>query len=263
MNHICAITGASSGIGQACALVMAEKGCSLVLAGRNLSRLEETASKCREFGVPVEFVAGDVADPKLAESLFEKVGQLFDSGEVQPGLGLEDLTDQKIVLEKHAKGVTPKVSAIFAAGTAGFGDTLELPDLVWSETIAANLTGLFFSCREAIRFMKERGGGRIVNVLSVSSKTPFPKGAAYVASKFGGLGLTHSLSLEFRKQGIQFSAFMPGSVDTPLWDELEWTPERADMLSSKDVASAIADVVLSSAGGVFDEVVFMPQKGFL
>lgn len=263
MNHICAITGASSGIGKACALLMAERGCSLVLSGRNLSRLEETAKKCREFGVAVEFVAGDVADPALAEAIFLKVLQFYDSEDVQPGLGFEDLTDHKTVLSNSRKNSAPTLSAIFAAGNFGTGNTLELPDLVWNETISANLTGLFFSCREAIRIMKENGGGRIVNVLSISAKQPFAGGAAYVASKFGGLGLTHSLALEYRKQGIQFTAFMPGSVDTPIWDSIEWTPERADMLSSLDVAKAIVNIILSPANGVFDEVVYMPKKGFL
>ncbi len=263
MNHICTITGASSGIGKACAVSMARRGCSLVLSGRNLTRLEETASKCREFGVAVDIVGGSISDPQVAIELFDKTKGFFDSHDFQPGLGMENLTHQQFAFGEQKETVSPDLSAIFAAGIAATGETLVLPDSIWDETISTNLSGLFFSCREAIRFMLERGGGKIVNVLSISSKTPFPKGAAYVASKFGGLGLSHSLAQEFRSKGIQITAFMPGSVDTPLWDQMEWTPERADMLTADDVAAAIENVIFSGSHGVYDEVVYMPKKGFL
>jgi hypothetical protein len=68
---------------------------------------------------------------------------------------------------------------------------------------------------------------------------------------------------EYRAANIFLTAFVPGSVDTPLWDGMDWMPEKADMLAAKDVASVIADIVTSSLSGVFDEVVFMPNKGVL
>ncbi len=240
MRRVCVVTGASSGIGRATAIELAERGVSLVLAGRHEGRLEDTAGACRGFGVEARAVAGDIAKSEFCNRLF---------------------TSAKDLAQSH--GDATQIVAVFAAGTAAFGPTADFPDLAWDNMIEANLTGLFFCCRAAVRAMLEIGGGRIVNVISIAAKQPFPQAAAYVASKQGALGLTHSMANEYRAENIFLTAFVPGSVDTPLWNGMDWTPERTDMLSAKDVASAIADIVTSTLSGVFDEVVFMPNKGIL
>lgn len=231
---ICVVTGASSGIGRAVASSLAQRGASLVLSGRDTSRLEEARNLC--VGVDTVALAGDVTSSAYTARLFELASEL---------------------------GPNDKLAAVFAAGVAHGGDTLQLPEQVWHESIAANLTGLFFCCRSAIFAMLMRGGGHIVNVLSIASTTPFPQSAAYVASKHGALGLTRSLATEFRARNIQLTAFMPGSTDTELWEGTAWSPPKDKMLSAADVGDAIADLVVSERKGYVDEVLYMPPKGIL
>lgn len=262
MSRICVVTGASSGIGKAAAIELASRGCALVLGGRNLERLEETASRCRGLGVVVETAAGDVAMAGYAPLLFGKMARLWESGGEMPGVGAS-ISHAVTQLGASKPRIRPQLSAVFAAGSAYFGPTLELPDSTWQETVETNLTGLFYCCREAARCLAARGGGRIVNVLSIAAVHPFPQSAAYVASKYGGLGLTRSLSAEFRKDRVNFTAFLPGSVDTPLWDRAGTTLDRSKMLAAEDVARAIADIVCSDDLGAFDEVHYMPPEGIL
>ncbi len=262
MSRICVVTGASSGIGRAVSIELAGRGCTLVLGGRNLERLDETAAKCRGLGVVVETAAGDVSTLGHATLLFDKAIRLWESGGEMPGLGA---SISHVITEIGASTprARPRLAAVFAAGSAYFGPTLELPDDTWAETVGTNLTGLFYCCREAARSMAGRGGGRIVNVLSMAAVHPFPQSAAYVATKYGGLGLTRSLSSEFRKDHVHFTAFLPGSVDTPLWDRTGTSLDRSKMLAAEDVARAIADIVCSDDLGAFDEVHYMPPEGIL
>ncbi|MGI8923973.1 MAG: SDR family oxidoreductase [Fimbriimonadales bacterium] len=231
---VCVVTGASSGIGRAAASSLAQRGVCLVLSGRDAGRLEDARKICT--GVQTVALAGDVTSPRHTERLFEIAAELRPSD---------------------------KLAAVFAAGVAHSGDTLQLPEEIWHESIAANLTGLFLCCRSAISSMLVRGGGRVVNVLSIASKTAFPQSAAYVASKQGALGLTRSLAAEFRARNIQLTAFMPGSTDTELWEGKVWSPPKGDMLSAADVGDAIAEVVVSERKGYMDEVLYLPPKGIL
>ena len=222
------ITGASSGIGAATALALHARDVGLVLSGRNEGRLAAVAGKCGG----ARYVVGDVEDPSLAEMLF---------AELPPG----------------------PVGAVFAAGNAKFGPTTEFSSEDWNNILTSNLTGLFHCCRAAIVTMLPRGGGKIINVLSLASTNPMPEAAAYVAAKAGGLALTRSLQNEYRKQGIELTAFMPGSTATELWSNQSFKPDEKDMIAPEDVGKAIADILLSDSTGAFDEVSFMPKKGFL
>ena len=222
------VTGASSGIGKATALELHARGAALVLSGRNEQRLSEVAQQAGNS----RNIRGDVSSPEICSKLFATIPE-------------------------------GPLAAVFAAGNAEFGPTLDFTREQWQASIDANLTGLFNCCQAAIKAMLPRGGGKIVAVLSIAAKYAFPQSAAYVASKTGALGLIHSLQSEFRAQGIALTAFMPGSTDTELWDRQGWSPDRSDMISPQDVARAIADIVLTDSSGVFDEVVFMPKKGIL
>src|SRR5438874_1475508 len=143
----CVVTGASSGIGRAAAESLAARGARLLLCGRSEERLRETLSKCSG----AEIFVGDVSDSKVVASLFVGASALSQG---------DDL------------------AAVFAAGVAHFGDSLSLREGAWHESISANLTSLFLCCREAIGVMVSRGGGHIVNVLSIAAKHPFPQAAA-------------------------------------------------------------------------------------
>jgi short-subunit dehydrogenase len=199
-----------------------------VLSGRNEGRLAEISEQCNQ----ARWVSGDVSDPEVAQKLFDALPE-------------------------------GRIGAVFAAGVAEFGNTVTFENHKWREAIDSNLNALYFCCKSAVSAMLVKGGGRIVNVLSIASLHPFPQSAAYVASKAGALGLTRSLQAEFRSQGIDITAFIPGSTATELWDKQQWSPNPADMIEPDDVARAIVDVLLSESSGVFDEVVYMPKRGIL
>lgn len=211
---------------------LARRGVHVVLTGRNEERLEQLSRACWEEGGEAETIAGDVADERLLRGAFA---------------GLPE----------------GPIGAVFAAGFARFGDTLSLDDEVWGETIRTNLTALYRGNKVAIEAMLSRGGGRIVNVLSIASRVAFPGSAAYVASKYGALGLTRSLSAEFRSRGIEIIAFMPGSTDTELWDKQDSSPDRERMMWPGDVGRAIVDALLHEGEAYLDEIVLMPPGGVL
>ncbi len=241
-KRVCVITGASGGIGSAIALELANRGIPLVLNARDKSRLEKTARRCAQ-KVKVIPIPGDVSTSRVAEKLFQEA--------------------QALLKNSLSRGARGELNAVFCTGFARFGDTLKLPDEIWHQSLASNLSAYFFGCRSAIRAMKKLGGGHIVNVLSIASIHPFPKSSAYVASKYGALGLTRSLSAEYRKAGIRFTALILGSVDTPLWEAQPWKPPSQDMLAPKDVATVVANILCSPSRVSYDEVHLLPPKGIL
>lgn len=232
----CVVTGASSGIGRQAALHLAERGVALALGGRSLERLEETASLCRSKGAACAIVAGDVCDENVMKGLADEARRLGKGG---------------------------KVGAVLSAGVARFGDTETYSRQDWDETLSANLTALFVAAQALIPVFRAQGGGRALAVLSIASQVAFPQSAAYVASKFGALGLVKSLAAEYRREGIEWIAFLPGSTWTELWERMDSPLERERMLSAEDVGRAIADAVLHPGAGFLDEVVYLPKEGIL
>jgi short-subunit dehydrogenase len=234
VNKVCVVTGASSGIGRAVAIELSRRNYALVINARNQSNLQSVAEELKD-SAPVITIAGSVEDASTVKTLFKSAIELSSSS----------------------------LNAVFAAGFAEFGPTIELSNEVWDRSIATNLTGLKNCCQTAIQTMIDHGGGRIINVLSIAARHPFPQSAAYVASKYGAYGLTLSLAAEYRSQGIAITAFIPGSVNTPLWRGKEWQPKPEDMLTPETVAFAIANVIDSPIQGYYDEVILMPPKGIL
>ncbi len=176
-GRIAVVTGAGSGIGRAAAIALAGKGYRLVLAGRRIEPLEETAALCAgTIELPL-CVPTDVADAASVEALFAKavarfgrVDLLFNNAGVNGGrFGIEDMPVER-----------------------------------WREVVEINLTGAFLCLQAAFRVMRDQSprGGRIINNGSISAHSPRPDTAAYCASKHGVLGLTKAGSLEGRKYDI-------------------------------------------------------------
>lgn len=171
------VTGGGSGIGRAVAQDFAAAGDEVVITGRRMDALEETNA-----GGKMTAVAMDVTDENAVNAVF--ADGPFD--------------------------------VVVANAGAGFGvPVAKMPTKVWDDTIAVNLTGVFYTFRAALAAgMGE--GGRLIAMASVASLKGGANLAAYTAAKHGVLGLVRSLAVEVAPQGITCNAVCPGFVDTDM-----------------------------------------------
>ncbi len=184
------VTGAGRGIGRATALGLARAGASVALGARTVAEIEAVAAELRALGGRAAAGACDVSRPDEVRRLFEQT---------RSELGPVDIL-------VNAAGVAP--SALLHRTTTE----------QWRAALDTNLSGCFYTLREALPGMMERGFGRVVNVASIAGKTGYPYIAAYAASKHGVLGLTKCAALETAAKGVTVNAVCPGYVDTPMTD---------------------------------------------
>jgi len=180
-DRVALITGAGSGIGQACALALIEEGWRVVLAGRRLERLQQTISLASDrWGTVAErtlAVVADVTREDAVQQLFEEAVQRF---------GRIDLLFNN--------------AGIFTQGVSI--EDVRFED--WQAAVATNLSAAFLCTREAFRQMKRQlpQGGRIINNGSISAQTPRPGSVAYTATKHAMTGLTKTAALDGRAWNI-------------------------------------------------------------
>jgi NAD(P)-dependent dehydrogenase (short-subunit alcohol dehydrogenase family) len=183
-GKIAVITGANQGIGKGIATLFAAEGCRLGLAARNAAKLEAVASDLRTSGTDVVAVKTDVSQEPEVEALFDAVMKQF--GRVD-------------ILVNNA-----------GAFDGGELDKVTLEN--WNNVIGPCLTGTFLCSRRAFAIMKPQGGGRILNIGSISAQRPRQGGAPYAAAKFGTWGITQAIALDGRPYGIVCSCLHPGNV---------------------------------------------------
>ncbi|MFZ3484795.1 SDR family oxidoreductase [Sphingomonas sp. 3-13AW] len=213
-GRVVVITGASSGIGQACAMAFAVKGAKVVLAARRTERLEALVTRLTAAGGEALAVATDVTEEAAVEHLFATTMARFG--------GVDVLVNNAGIADS-----TPAEEAALA---------------LWRRVIDTNLTSAFLCARAAIPLMKERGHGRIINVGSISARVPRANSPAYTASKWGLDGLTRALAIDCRVHNIAVSIFHPGIVATELGGGLSSLPD--DLVATPEDA---ADVVVHMA----------------
>lgn len=188
-GKVAIITGASSGIGRATALLFAREGAKLVVTARRQSELDGLAVEIEGAGGEAVAVAGDVKDESLAKALVDTAIDRFG------GLDI----------------------AFNNAGSIGeMGSVSEMSLAGWRDTLDTNLTSGFLGTKYQVPAMIERGGGSIVFSSSfVGHTVGLPGMAAYAASKAGLVGLTQVLAAELGAKGIRVNAILPGGTDTP------------------------------------------------
>ena len=211
------ITGGSEGVGAAAARLFAQAGANLMLAARNRKNLESIAAELRD-KTRVEIFPMDVSDADSCVDLFKKTQ--FEFGRID-------------VLVNNAG---------FQA--RGYVESVSAEDL--GRTIDVNLRAPIMLTRLALPYIRESGGGAIVNVASLAGRTPVPGSAAYSASKFGLRAFTFSLAEEIRDSGIKLAVVSPGPIATQfILGDIDKTSDLTfsqPMSSAEEVAQAILDL---------------------
>ncbi len=210
-GKVAMITGAGSGIGKGIARAFAGEGAELVIASRNRERLEAARSELEAQGSRVLVVAADVTRE-------EQVLRLFD--ETLAAFGRLD------VLINNA--------GVFDGGPL---ETLTLE--AWQKVLAVNLTGPFLCCREAMRVMKRQGGGRIINIGSISGQMPRMHSVPYTTTKHGVIGLTKAAALEGREFGVVVSCLHPGNVATERRSASKAEQDQEPMMTPDELAATV------------------------
>lgn len=185
-GRVAIVTGASNGIGRGIAESLAGAGAKTVLAARRSELLDEVAQGIGR--------AGGTALPVTTDVTRE---------------------DQVIRLFQRAHDTYGRVDVL--VNNAGVPTHVPIEDITlqyWREVLDVNLTGAFLCAREAVRLMKNQlpQGGRIINIGSVSAKTPRPDSLPYTATKFALQGMTHQLTMDGRKYGVVASIVHPGAT---------------------------------------------------
>jgi NAD(P)-dependent dehydrogenase (short-subunit alcohol dehydrogenase family) len=190
-SKVALVTGATSGIGLACAMELAELGADVMLGGRNRERGRALCERIRGLGRKAKFLAGDIRDPDYCLAL---VGACVDA------LGRLDVL-------------------VNSAGICKVASTLDTSDQIWRDTMAVNVDGTFFTTRAALGVMVEQGSGSVVNIASDWGLVAAPEAAAYCASKGAVVMLTKAMAMDHAAQGIRVNAVCPGDTDTPMMED--------------------------------------------
>lgn len=231
------ITGASSGIGKACALAFAKAGIDVALVGRSLDKLEAVARAASEVGVNSKAYAID----------------LSQTGEVKQEIA-------KIVIDFGAIDIL--------VNNAGMGYTNLLAETSladWQKILDLNLTSVFQCVLGVLPSMRARQQGTIINIASIAANNAFPQWGAYSVSKAGLIAFSKTLALEERANNIRVVSISPGAVNTPIWDTATVQADfnREAMLTPEIVARSILYAALLPASAVVEEMTILPSAGTL
>src|SRR5579863_539123 len=182
------VTGASRGIGRACALALAQSGARVALAARDRAKLEELAGEIRGAGQEAYAVALDLASADSIKEAFATAAKEF---------GRIDIL-------------------VNNAGIAKDGLALRMKKEDWDAVLATNLTGSFLAIQQVLPGMLRERWGRIINISSVVGESGNPGQANYAASKAGLIGLTKALAQELASRNITVNAVAPGFIETDM-----------------------------------------------
>src|SRR6185312_3496413 len=221
------VTGAASGIGQATALRLLDEGASVAASDLAADGLDETRTRARQAGA---------ADRLIIMPM---------------DVGSEDSVIGGVCLAVEQLGGLD--SLVNAAGILRAAHTHETSLEFWNQIVGVNLTGTFLVVREALPSLLANSRSAIVNFSSTSASFAHPYMAAYAASKGGIQAFTHSLALEYAKDGLRAACVAPGSIKSGITDATgEYIPKDANWQLFTRLMPILPTTVTSSGAGMAD-----------
>jgi 3-oxoacyl-[acyl-carrier protein] reductase len=228
------VTGASRGIGKACAQALAAAGARVVVAARTLDRCEEVAAEIRLQGGEALAVAIDLSSK---ESIVQAIAEAV-------------------------KAFGPIHILVNNAGITKDGLALRMKTEDWQSVIDTNLSGSFYASQAVMQGMMKERWGRIINIASVVGQMGNAGQANYVAAKAGLIGLTKSMARELSSRGITSNAVSPGFISTDMTAVLSEELKQKMLVNiplgrfgvSEDIAAAVTFLASESAGYITGHV---------
>jgi 3-oxoacyl-[acyl-carrier protein] reductase len=233
-GRIALVTGASQGIGRACALELAKGGATVALAARNEAKLAEVVKEIEAAGGQAAAFALDVSSEESLK------------------------TGAKAVLERYGKVEI----LVNNAGITRDGLMMRMKRADWDDVLGTNLTGAFLLTQAIISSMMKNRWGRIVNISSVVGRTGQAGQVNYAASKAGLIGMTRSMARELSSRGITVNAVAPGYIETPMTAVLN-EQQRTAMMATiplghpgepEDIAKAVSFLASDAAAYITGHV---------
>ena len=233
-NRVAFVTGASRGIGKACALALADSGARVALAARHKEKLEEVAAEIRSRSGEAYVIELDLASDDSIKNAFAVTAKEF--GRIDILVNNAGITRDNLALRMRKDD--------------------------WNTVLETNLTGAFRAIQQVLQGMMRERWGRIINITSVVGEAGNAGQANYAASKAGLIGLTKSMAQEMASRHITVNAVSPGFIDTEmtsvLSDEikakvLEAIPLRR-LGKPEDVAAAVRFLASEEAGFITGHV---------
>jgi len=238
-GRVVAVTGASSGIGEATALACAQAGAAVALAARRTERIEALAQRIEGAGGRALAVTADVGEEDEARAFIERTAA---------ELGRLDVL-------------------VNNAGVMLLGPVAGAPTEEWRRMVHVNVFGVLYCTHAALPVMKEQGSGHIVTVSSVAGRFARPGSAVYNLTKFGVGAFSEALRQEVTLEGIRVTLIEPGFVATELQghnrpeiqEAIRNIVNNEDPLRAEDIANGILYAIGSPANVAVNEVLIRPS----
>lgn len=221
-DRVVLITGAGSGIGEACALTFAGNGAKVVVADIDEKDGQRVVDELNGRGDVALFVKTDVSDPSAVQALVAKAVSTYG----------------KLDCAVNNAGIGGEIAPVGEYG---------IPD--WQKVISINLNAVFYGMRYQIPEMLKGGRGAIVNTASILGLVGFADSSAYVAAKHGIIGLTQTAAIEYSSRGVRTNAVCPGFIHTPLVEKTLDAKEQEQLVGLHPIGrlgtpQEVADLVV-------------------